>query len=367
MWNSVAGCVYYQSNDFDILTSNTSKFLKTPKFALFDMDKTLITPKNARNPYSLHLDPDPKNFVYLADKKELMTLFQTLKAYNYVIAIITNQTRYTDLLFNKIETFRKDMENELNWSPFIFIANNKKYLKPSTGTFKLLCKTLGFNYEDLNVDYLRKIDKGFPNCFMVGDASGKDDPFPPYRYSSTDRDFSKNLSLLLSKKYVVCHYIRPIDIFGSYYITPRNYQELVITVGNPGSGKSTASYVLQKKGYEVCVSDLIKNKEKMFECVATKLYQGSSVVVDATNPYKKKRMEYIEIARELNIPVRILWFIRDGRPFNELRGTYDSNLGGYRTDATYYHKEPVPDVAFNVYTKNFEEPTEEEGEIEIVY
>jgi bifunctional polynucleotide phosphatase/kinase len=105
----------------------------------------------------------------------------------------------------------------------------------------------------------------------------------------------------------------------------------------------------------------------MIECARKNLSEGRSVVIDATNPYKEKRSDYIAIAKELKILVRILWFIRDGRPFNELRGTYDSNLGGYRTDATYYHKKPVPDVAYNVYSKNFEEPTEDEGEVEIIY
>jgi hypothetical protein len=66
-------------------------------------------------------------------------------------------------------------------------------------------------------------------------------------------DFAKNLSLLLSKTYTVCQYVRPIDIFGSKPVIPRDYQELVITVGNPGSGKSVASYSLEKYGYKVCI------------------------------------------------------------------------------------------------------------------
>lgn len=364
MWKSIVGCEYYVSNDFEIIPD---KFTKTPKFALFDMDKTLITPKNARNPYSLHLDPDSSNFILLGEKSEIYGLFHSLKAKNYIIAIITNQSRFTDLLFNKIEKFRQDIEESLGWSPYIFIGRNKKYLKPSTGSFKLLCKNLNIDYNLLNVEYMRKIEKGMPNCFMVGDASGKSDPFPPYRYSSTDRDFINNLNLLLSKKYTVFQYIRPIDIFGSKEVKARNYQELVITVGNPGSGKSSASYSLQQKGYKVCVSDIIKDRVKLIQCVIDNLNSGNSVVVDATNPGKDKRMEYIRVANELDIPVRILWFIRDGRPFNELRGTYDSNLGGYRSDATYYHKEPVPDVAYNVYSKNFEEPAEDEGEIEVIF
>ena len=114
MWKSVIGCEYYQSNDFEIIPD---KFIRTPKFALFDLDKTLITPKNGRNPYSLHLDSDSDNFILLGDKSEIYGLLHSLKAKNYIIAIVTNQSRYTDLLFNKIERFREDMENTLGWSP----------------------------------------------------------------------------------------------------------------------------------------------------------------------------------------------------------------------------------------------------------
>ncbi len=35
--------------------------------------------------------------------------------------------------------------------------------------------------------------------------------------------------------------------------------ELVITVGQPGSGKSTVAAQLQKAGYSACVSDLFKS------------------------------------------------------------------------------------------------------------
>lgn len=360
MWKSLKGVHYYESKSFESLSYEATKSFDGPKFALFDLDKTLITPKNARNPYTLQADSEPSNYTFLCDEEDLFNLLQSLKRKGYVIAIISNQRRYTDMTQNRIEHFRKYLEKNLSWSPYIFLGLDKRYAKPSTESFKLLCKLLGYMYFSLNVEKLRKIEDGIPNFFMVGDASGPKDPFPPYRYASTDSDFARNLSLLLSKKYVVCQYIRPIDIFGSIEITPRDYQEMIITVGNPGSGKSTASFYLQKAGYKVCVSDIIRNKQKMIDCVRKNVSEGKSVVVDATNPEKEKRTEYIKIAKEFKIPVRILWFVRDGRPFNDTRGIYDTNIGGQRFFSTYYHKEPVPEVAFNVYSKNFNEPVESE-------
>ena len=79
------------------------------------------------------------------------------------------------------------------------------------------------------------------------------------------------------------------------------------------------------------------------------------------NYQREKRKVFIDIAKNMNIPVRILWFIRDGRPFNNLRGKMKE------TNTMYYHNKPVPEVAYNTYSKYFEEPISEEGNIEIVY
>jgi hypothetical protein len=59
--------------------------------------------------------------------------------------------------------------------------------------------------------------------------------------------------------------------------------------------------------------------------------------------------EIIDALGASNNQVRIFWSIRDGRPFNALRA------------------EPVPEIAYAIYTKNFETPTEHEGEVEIIY
>jgi bifunctional polynucleotide phosphatase/kinase len=134
-------------------------------------------------------------------------------------------------------------------------------------------------------------------------------------------------------------------------------------VGQPGSGKSTTSALLQKAGYDVCVSDFIKDKDLLIECVKKSLESKNRIVVDALNFSKEQRSRYTKLARAMKVPIRIIWFVRSGRDFNSIRGKEEAMILG----TTYKHKEPVPEVAYSNYSKKFEEPTQSEGEIEIVF
>jgi DNA 3'-phosphatase len=357
MWHTIPGCVYYKSNDFNFDP------LK-PRLAMFDIDYTLITPKNGKNPYSLHQETDSHNYVYLGP---IFDKFKALKNKGYTIALITNQmywNRATQEYHTKFENIQKDFEKELGWSPYIYIATNEKFVKPNIAIFVLFAGHLSDGFV-INSTYLQKTTpiQGIetPNFFYCGDASGKKDSFPPYRWSSVDRNYAYNISEAFNKYFNqsnLCKYIRPISFFGGHTPITRAQQELVIMVGNPGSGKSSTSFRFKKRGYKVCVGEIVKNK--LLDCVSENLHKGYSVIVDSMNYSRKGRERYIKLAQELKLPVRILWFIRDGRPFNTLRG-YNSEK-----NTVYAHRKQVPDVVYNIYSKKFEEPTKEEGEIEIV-
>ncbi len=55
------------------------------------------------------------------------------------------------------------------------------------------------------------------------------------------------------------------------------------------------------------------------------------------------------MGRELGVAVRIAWHIRDGRPYNALR------------------VKPVPEVAYSVYSKRFEDPRLDGVPVSLVY
>jgi predicted kinase len=80
---------------------------------------------------------------------------------------------------------------------------------------------------------------------------------------------------------------------------------------------------------------------------ATKAIETSSIVFDSTAGTKAKRQEFVKFANQHNLPVRAIWVqtsIDDAMERNKERG-----------DAK------IPAIAFYVYRKNFEAPSESEG------
>jgi bifunctional polynucleotide phosphatase/kinase len=372
--------IVYESKDFEDQKGNVNI-----KIALFDLDNTLITPKNGRNPSTLHLDTDPKNYVYLEEHDKLSQKFNMLKKAGYVIAIVTNQSKYRQqfgALELKLRHILKDFKNYLGWKPYMFINISPDFVKPSPQSFNLLLLLNSLEIKDIKPNKnqnILKIEKvNLPQCFMVGDAVGKKDPYLPYRYADFDSNYARNISQefrnthknigkpkkgLSENSPDFCKFIRASDFFPHHKVEPRAHRELVITVGQPGSGKSTASALLQKAGYDVCVSDFIKDKDLLIDCVKKSLESKNRIVVDALNFSKEQRSRYTKLARAMKVPIRLIWFVRDGRPYNSVRGKEEAMILG----TTYKHKEPVPEVAYANYSKNFEEPTESEGEVEIVF
>jgi hypothetical protein len=296
--------------------------------------------------------------------------FNEFKNKGYVIALITNQSRYdkgTEEYKQKFEYIRQDFKTKLGWSPYMFLCISEEYLKPSPKAFLLFCSLLVKSNKIIINHLLKKtsvLGKEYYNCFYCGDASGKTDSYIPYRYAAVDRNFASGVSKLFRDEFNVaniCKYIRPFYFFGTHTPLTSSEQEMIITVGNPGSGKSSTSYRFRKRGYKVCVMELLKKESIIKDCVKNNLEKGNSVVIDGMNFMAEKRKVFIDIAKDMNIPVRILWFIRDGRPFNQLRGKVKE------TNTMYYHTKPIPEVAYNNYSKYFDEPTSDEGFVEVVY
>ena len=176
---------------------------------------------------------------------------------------------------------------------------------------------------------------------MADDAAGADTPFAPYTWSDSDRKFAEGIGATFGLP-------NDADYFGSSPpLEGSESQELVLLMGNPGSGKSTTGKALAAKGYTHVEQDVTKTKEKSMKAVIAALEKGGSVVVDATHASEENRKPYKDLAEKKGIPFRILWHIRDGRPFNKLRET------------------PIKELVYANYTKTFVEP--KGPEVQLVY
>lgn len=282
---------------------------------MFDLDGTLIVSKSGRA-WTSKTATVADDWIFTAP-----TVPATLQRFaneGYRIALVTNQSAWGDGPKAKVESVLARLQELNGWAPACAVASGKDsvYRKPGRGLFDVVGGGAG------------------QEIHMCGDAVGADDPYPPYRWSDSDSKFAAAVGATFH---------RPADIPGLTSTCDTGpLSGLVILMGNPGSGKSTLGRKLMlEKGFVHVEQDVVGTPAAVRKAVVAGLNSGSSVVVDATHGNPKNREPWAKIARERKIPCRIVWIVRDGRPFNAIR-----------TDK-------VPEVAYAVYSKYFVEPTED--------
>ena len=125
-----------------------------------------------------------------------------------------------------------------------------------------------------------------------------------------------------------------------------NYN-LYIMVGNQGSGKSTLAKIIS---INPCHMDELKTIKKMESKSIENIKSNIPIVIDATNSTKEKRQHWINFAKKYNLAHCILWIIKDGRPYNSVRT-----------------ENKVPEVAYRIYSKYFEKPSNKECKVFKLY
>ena len=298
------------------LFASTQPSISTSLY-LLDIDGTLVTSKSGRR-----WAADASDWIFLGD---VTGTLRRLHEEGWTVALVTNQSdwKVSPDPAAKIASILTALEGAIGWKPWTLVATATRkekdtvYRKPARGLYDVLLSALGGPTPT--------------RIRMCGDAVGPADPYPPYRWSDSDAAFGIAIG---------AEFVRPCDLFDPFDpIRALKIQELVILMGNPGSGKSTTGRLLKETaGYIHVEQDVVGTKAAVKKAVLAGLATGASVAVDATHGSAANREPYLTLASERGIPVRILWHIRDGRPFNALR------------------PKPVPEVAYAVYSKHFVGP-----------
>jgi len=343
-----------------LIVSDSTSLPAAKKVAAFDMDDTLVKTKTG--------------LVFAKGRgdwqwkfKEVPSRLKKAVSEGYQIVIFTNQngiakgqTKAADIK-GKIS----DMSQALGIPIIALIATGKdKYRKPST---------------DLWDYFVSEVNKGVTptEAIFVGDAAGRSsgDGRPKKDHSASDRAFAANIGIDFEtpEEYFLGHAPEPFrwDTFdpstlkkvkkplheGGLPLTSYK-QELVIFVGFPASGKSTfAKKHMIPKGYVHVNRDTLKTKEKCIKVAKQALDEGSSVVVDNTNPSLEARGEFLALAKKHKIQARCFFF--------DVKQDLAAHLNKYREFQSDGVHTAVPSIAYNMYRNKLTLPTEEEGFVEV--
>lgn len=299
------------------------------KYAVFDLDHTLIKPKSG----NIH----PKNqYDWMWWSPEVPDVIRSLSSSQHHILIISNQSSK-----KKDETKAKvfDLLNTLNIPSITFhLCYSDEYRKPCIRALN------GY-----------KINK---MTFYCGDALGRKGD-----YSNSDALFAFNLRLVIKTPEEVflnaaesCNIMQPMLINRPIELKMMHKEHQVILMcGFPASGKSTLAEKLnQQHGYVIISQDKHKTLTAVKKHYLFNLGK-ERIIVDNTFPDIKSRSWFIEQAKRFNANIACIYC---KTPIN-----IAYHLNHYRCE--HADLKFIPKIAYYVYRKKHESPSTSEGFDEI--
>ena len=343
-WNNFDSCYY---------KLHISK--KCNKICAFDFDDTLVKMFTS--------DPLPN----LIDIINTILLTNNVVVFSNQKGITTGKNTHERVQF-LMDTFSQNFDNKIS---FLYAIDDDEYRKPFSAMFHLFNHLTNHTQQ---FQYYCGDAAGRPTDFNISDLYFANNigiifKLPEEVFLS---DTSKNNTIATTTKKTITNSLYKDDVWKNGILqNPRNIinianpntfdynfeslnQYLILMVGPQGSGKSTLSlYLKNKYNFDILNNDTIKSKakaKKEFE----KLYNNSStngIIIDNTNPKLSTRQEWLE--KNTNNWDIIIIFI-------DIEKDVSKHCVNYRL---HHGHDKIPSIAINIYYKNLEKPTANEGHI----
>ncbi|KAL4797329.1 polynucleotide kinase 3 phosphatase-domain-containing protein [Aspergillus venezuelensis] len=331
-----------------------------PRVAAFDFDSTLVLTAS-RNRFARN-SADWKWW-----HESVPSKLQKLISDGYYVTIISNQKAIT-LKKDKKGDDSKSLTNfkervsavmkSLGIPLSVYAATeDDEYRKPRAGMWREF-----LDDQDLDVTGIDAAESIF-----VGDAAGR-----PNDHSSVDRGFAANAGLPFKtpeeffldaapepvvESFNPSLYLQPDAVDDAPAFSRKSPLELVIFSGSPAAGKSTFYWeYLKPLDYERVNQDILKTRPKCIRVAKEHLAAKRSVVVDNTNADVATRSEWIGVAKELNVPIRCIYFSASPAICKHNNAVRAAN-----TSLNPESRKSLPGIAFGDFGRRFKEPTLGEG------
>jgi bifunctional polynucleotide phosphatase/kinase len=352
--------IYYSFND-----NSQASTEPVIKLACFDIDYTIIKTKSGKK-FPISKD----DWVLLYDN-----IPQILKEYSdqgYQLVFFTNQmgiskgkSNVKDLIY-KFNKVRQKLGLKID---VLMTAFDDNFRKPMTGMWDFYCE---YNKITTDKDLLE-------NSFYCGDAAGRLYPTTTKKvkkdFNSSDKFFAHNIGIKFKlpeeafkqtiPKYSTMTPYADLDL--KHYLTRQvaeleiieydfdDVKEMVILVGKPASGKSTFARTYYPS-YKWINMDSMGTKARCIKN-AKKFALDCNVIIDNTNASKANRLKYIHIAENMNMQVKIYIF---DYPLKLCK-----HLNNVRVQSSRGTSKKIPDVAYHVFNKYYEEPKSISSQVDI--
>ncbi|KAI0469299.1 polynucleotide kinase 3 phosphatase-domain-containing protein [Xylaria cf. heliscus] len=347
------------------------------KIAAFDLDSTLIVTQSGKKFAS---DPTDWKWWNVDVPRRLKNMYRQL---GYRVVILSNQAGLTlDSSKGpkmpkeaKLDNFKQKCDailTQLDFPTTIYAATARDiYRKPRTGMWREVCADYGIPEAEVDLE----------GSIFVGDAGGRIATVSESGRKTTTKDFScsdRNLAHNIGIKYETPEefffrhpprdFARDFDLAehpyadtggeeGEVLFEKTNARDIVLFCGPPGSGKSTFFWKhLKPLGYERVNQDTLKTRTNCFKAATELLEGGCSIAIDNTNPDRLRRGEWIEFARQQDVPIRCVWF-NIPKALCEHNDAVRSSNNALNPEA----RTALPAIAFNTYFSRLRNPAVEEG------